>query len=244
MASLVDEEASDVPIKGLPGRILGTIFSPRETYASVAARPRILGALAAVLVVTAGATGVFLSTRVGRDSLLDQQLRTMESFGLRPSDEVYRSMQSNLRYAPYVAAASQVFVIPVVAAVVGGVVVTAFNAFMGGKATFKQVYAIVVHSGFVVALQALFVQPLNYARGSMSNPAKVGVFFPLLDTSSFLARFLGAIDLFLVWWMISLSIGVGVLYRRRTAPIAMTFVGCYVVIALAVALVMTSFPGA
>ena len=40
------------------------------------------------------------------------------------------------------------------------------------------------------------------------------------------------IDLFIVWWVIVLAIGLGVLYRRRTQPIAITLFGVYTVIAL------------
>ena len=38
-------------------------------------------------------------------------------------------------------------------------------------------------------------------------------------------------------------IGLGVLYRRRTAPIFWSFIGIYVIIALVVALVMWSASG-
>jgi hypothetical protein len=48
--------------------------------------------------------------------------------------------------------------------------------------------------------------------------------------------FLGTIDLFFVWATISLAIGLGVLYRRRTGPIATTMLGIYVVVALVIAL--------
>ena len=51
----------------------------------------------------------------------------------------------------------------------------------------------------------------------------------------FVTLFLGSIDLFLVWATINLAIGLGVLYKRRTGPIATTFLGIYVVIALVVA---------
>ena len=47
--------------------------------------------------------------------------------------------------------------------------------------------------------------------------------------------FLGSIDLFFVWATISLAIGLGVLYRRRTGPIAVTMLGLYVGIALVIA---------
>jgi hypothetical protein len=44
--------------------------------------------------------------------------------------------------------------------------------------------------------------------------------------------FLGAIDLFQVWSLLSLSIGLGVLYKRRTAPIAWGFFALGLVIIL------------
>ena len=51
------------------------------------------------------------------------------------------------------------------------------------------------------------------------------------------------IDLFVVWWVFVLAVGIGVLYRRRTQPIAMGLFGTYAVIALAVAAVMSRLGG-
>jgi hypothetical protein len=67
---------------------------------------------------------------------------------------------------------------------------------------------------------------------------------PVLDENSFPARLLGSIDLFLVWWMMSLAIGLGVLYKRRTAPIATTMLLTYGAIGLVVAGVRSALAGA
>jgi hypothetical protein len=45
----------------------------------------------------------------------------------------------------------------------------------------------------------------------------------MFDPGSFLARLLGAVDLFTVWQLMVLAIGVAVLYGKRTGPIATTF---------------------
>jgi hypothetical protein len=63
------------------------------------------------------------------------------------------------------------------------------------------------------------------------------VFVPMLEETSFVTIFLGTINLVLVWWVLSLAIGLGVLYRRRTGPIATALLFIYVVIALIVAMV-------
>jgi hypothetical protein len=59
----------------------------------------------------------------------------------------------------------------------------------------------------------------------------------MLEETSFVAVMLTAIDLILVWWLVSLAIGLGVLYKRRTGPIATTFLGLYALIALLIAFV-------
>jgi hypothetical protein len=66
---------------------------------------------------------------------------------------------------------------------------------------------------------------------------------PFLDENSFAERMLGSIDLFLIWWIVSLAIGLGVLYRRRTAPIATTLVVIYVTIGLVIAAIKTASSG-
>jgi hypothetical protein len=92
----------------------------------------------------------------------------------------------------------------------------------------------------ITALQTLFVVPLDYARQTLSSPTTLGAFVPFLDENSFLARLLGTIDLFQVWWLITLSIGLGVLYKRRTTPIAISLYTVYFVIILAIAALRTA----
>jgi len=128
--------------------------------------------------------------------------------------------------------------IPVMMLVLSGILFAVFNGFLGGGATFKQLFSVAVHAGAVSIIQQLFVFPLNYARESMSSATNLAVFLPMLDETSFLARMLGMIDLFIVWWVIVLAIGLSVLYRRKLTSIVMSFFIVYGVIAVAVAAFM------
>jgi hypothetical protein len=213
----------------------GVIFSPRAAYAAVAARPRVLGALAVVLTVIVAATFLFLSTEVGQQASLDDNVRRMEAFGRTVSDAQYAQMEQMAPYSRYFAAVFQLILMPVLALIVAGLAYAVFNAALGGDAAFKQVYAIVVHSGAIMVVQALFGLPLAYARESLSGTTNLGVFVPFLDENSFAARVLGSLDLFLIWWMVSLAIGLGVLYRRRTGPIATTLLVLYAAIGVVIA---------
>ncbi len=115
---------------------------------------------------------------------------------------------------------------------------------MAATATFKQVFSVVVHSGFVIAVQQFFILPLDYVRESMTSPTSLSVFLPFLEETSFAARFLGALDLSVLWWMLNLAIGLGVLYKRRTGPIAMGMFVTYLVIALVIAAIRSALSGA
>jgi predicted transporter len=65
--------------------------------------------------------------------------------------------------------------------------------------------------------------------------ANLAVFTPTLDDTTFVYKFLSYIDLFYVWSTFITAVGLGVLYKRRTGPIAMILLGIYFVIAAIIA---------
>jgi uncharacterized membrane-anchored protein YitT (DUF2179 family) len=113
-----------------------------------------------------------------------------------------------------------------------------FATFFGGDASFTQVFAVVAHSGLILAVQALFALPLAYTRETLANVTSIMVFLPMIDENTFMARAIGSVDFFRVWWTISLAIGLGVLYRRRTGPIAAALLIVYGAIAVVYAAVI------
>jgi Yip1 domain len=229
--------------KHLLARAAGVVLSPRSTYASIVAQPKVLGALALVVAIGAMGTIAFLSTQVGQQAALDQQVRQTEAFGRPMTDAQYAQMERLLPYFGYIGAAGQAISLVVISLIIAGLMFAIFNAILGGDATFKQVWAVVAHSGFVFSLQQLFVLPLDYVRESLTSPTTLSVFAPFLEEKSFAARLLGALDLFVMWWIVNLAIGLAVLYKRRTGPIATGLFITYVAIALIYAAVRTALSG-
>jgi Yip1 domain len=244
MVDTLSPQPASPPARGLAARVFGVLTSPRAAYADIAAHPRWLGALVVVLVTTIAPTSWLLSTEVGQRAVIDQQLQTLEGFGRTVSDQQYQQMQRMAPYSVYFAAVSQIVGLPLFALVTAGIAFAIFNGALGANATFKQVFAVVACSSVVTGLRALFATPLNYARESLSNPTSLASVFPFFEDNTFAARLLGSIDLFLVWWIVSLAIGLGVLYKRRTAPIATTLLIVYGAIALTIAAVRSALAGA
>jgi hypothetical protein len=222
----------------------GVVFSPRATYAGLVEQPRVVAVLIVVTAIACGAMFAFLSTEVGTDALTDFQLSRMQAIGRPMSDADYERFAQMTPYFRYFVPGTMLFSIPVVTLIVAALGLAVFNAVLGGNASFRQVAAIAAHANVLVGMQLLFVLPLNYATGSMASTTSLAVFFPMLDENGFLAQLLSQIDLFRIWWVVSLAIGFGVLFKRRTAPIAWSFLAVYGVVALGVASVMSALAGA
>ena len=244
MVDTLSAQLAATPARGLARRIFGVLTSPRATYADVTAHPRWLGALVVVVATTIASSTWLLSTDVGQRAVIDQQLQTAEAFGRPITDAQYEQLKRFAPYSVYFAAASQIIFLPLMALVIAGIAFAIFNGALGADATFKQVFAVVVFSGVLLALKALFSTPLNYARESLSSPTTLTAVVPLFDDNTFAARLLGSIDLFYIWWLTNLAIGLAVLYKRRTAPIATTFLLVYGAIALTIAAVRSVMAGA
>lgn len=238
MTTTTEDPGRTTARMGLFSRLVGILTSPGDTFARVAADPRPLGMLLLVMLVSAVCIGGFFGTEVGQQAFMDEQARRMEAFGRQMSPQQQRGMEMILPYMAYIGAGQALVFIPVVTLVVSGILLAVFNPFLGGRATFKQLFTVVVHSGAVIVVQQLFVWPLNYVRESMSSATNLAVFLPMLEETSFLARLLGTIDLFVVWWMIVLAIGLSVLFRRKFTSIVISLFVVYGAIAVAVAAFM------
>jgi hypothetical protein len=219
------------------------VTSPGATYRSVVAHPKWLGVLVVSTLVAAFFTALPLTTDAGRNAALDQQTETMKSFGVTVTDQMYDQMERAAGRMPYTTAGGVIVFGPVMTLVIAGILFGIFNA-MGGEASFKQAFSVVAHAGVVSVLGSVFSGAINYFRGGITSVANLGALLPMLPENSFFGHLIGAIDVFVVWWVIVLAIGIAVLYRRRTSPIAISFLGVYAVIALIIAVVKSRLGGA
>ena len=233
----VTAATADTPDMGLAARVVNVFFAPRKAYEAVAARPRVLGVLTLVIIVMMAAQFVFLSSEVGRNAAMNQQLDAMKAFGITITDEMVQRMEAGMENTRFTGPLAVGAFVPIIGAAVAGLLLAIFTVMSGGGATYKQVFSVVIHSNLIAALALLFTLPIAYAREELVSPARLSVFFPMLDDSGFFYQLLNTIDLFHVWSVINLSIGMAVLYKRRTGGAAAVLFAVYSVIVLIIAIV-------
>ena len=220
-------------------RILGVLRRPRRTLQEVVSHPHWAPLLVTLTLVTAAAGAAVSATDVGQLALVDQWERTALAFGQAVDDARYADLLAWSRLGPAVAAGNALLAGPGLALVVSLLVFVWMRARVRAV-SYSQVLAVVVHAGVVLAVGRLVAAPLVYARETTASATTVGAWFPSLDEASPVARFLGAIDLFTLWWAVVLGIGVAVLSGRRARTCAVWIVSVYVGLALVAAAVMAS----
>jgi hypothetical protein len=220
-------------------RIVGTVIRPRRTLRDIVANPT-WGRPALVLaLLTALAGAALMSTETGRLALVDQWERTGLAFGGRIDDAEYTTLRwwgERAGVAYGVGSALVRGPVLSLAVAVGLYLALRANATpqtgLGAGPSFQSVLAVVVHASAVLALRDLLAAPATYVRESMTSVGTLSLWLPAGDVTSPAARLLGTLDLLVVWWLVVLAIGIGVLYRRPSRPLAVTFVGLYVGVAL------------
>jgi hypothetical protein len=177
-------------------------------------------------------------TDVGRQALVDQLERTALAFGRPVDDAQYARFVEVSRNGPMYAAVRALATGPVLAFAASALIFGLFTVVAGGKATYRQALAVTVHAGVILALRQVVATPMNYAYESLASPATLTVFAPMLDEASAAARLLGAIDVFVIWWLVVLALGVALLYGRPARATVAAFVGAYVGFAVLLAIAM------
>lgn len=225
----------------LAARMVGVVRAPRATFERLAVNPRSADVLVVTFLVTALSSALLLKTETGRLALLDQWERTALAFGQTVGDSEYvalaKASENGATYAVVSALASG----PLLAVALSAILIGLFRRGAGGNVTFRHVLAVVAHSGVILMLRQVIAAPIVYVRETLASPTTFTMFFSTLDEGSPLARFFGSVDVFVIWWVVLVAIGMSVLYRRPARRLALAFMGTYVVLAgvLTIAMVLT-----
>jgi hypothetical protein len=229
----------------------GVIRHPRVTFTAILQAPSWAPVLVATTTITFLCGMGFLRTEVGRQALVDQWERTAIAFGQPVDDASYARMEETAAdgsFSVLYPAATALANGPVLVIAISGVLFFVLNRRSGADRgneredlsgpRYLHLLTVVSYAGVILALRQVIATPVDYVRESIASPTTLVQFFAMLDESSPLARFLGVIDLFVVWWIVVLAIGVSVLYQRPTRRLALAFTGAYVALALLAALAM------
>jgi hypothetical protein len=214
------------------------ITAPRATFHRVAAEPRWVGVLLLTTAVTILSGVLLLRTEVGQLALLDRLERAALAFGQKVDNARYAQLEALSARGPAYATVTGLLEIPALAVGIAALIYVLFRTRNGTPVSFRQLLSVVVHASVILAVREVIAAPIAYAYETLASPTALTRLLPMFDESSPIARFLGMLDAFILWWVAVLAIGVSVLYKRPAVRLIGTFIGGYVAAALLLALVM------
>jgi hypothetical protein len=221
-------------------RVLGVLLRPRATMDEVVRHPAFISTWVFVLLAVAVCGGLLLSTEVGRQALVDERVRVVEALGQRVDDAEYTRLQADPPWTVYLTSGGRLLITPpITIAVALGLLLLA--RLDGARTTFVTALAIAVHATVVLALQQIVATPLHYVSESLTSPTNLAGVLRIFDEGTWPARLFGTIDVFGLWWIWLLSLGLAAAAGKPARRYVVRLLAVYVGVAAIVAAVFAVF---
>ena len=219
----------------LPGRLLALATAPRVAMSSAVHLPlaSVLAAWAFLLLVWGAVGAGLLLTSVGRQALVDERVRVVESLGGRVDDGAYAGLQAAPPTWVYFTSGGRTLLTPPITLAVGAGLFVWLRR--GAPVTFVQCLSLSVHATAALVVQQVVATPLHLLRESLTSPFNLAALLPFFDEGSAAARFLGTIEIFGLLWVFLLAVGCAVVSERRTLGFIGPLLGTYAGVAAGVA---------
>ena len=221
-------------------RVTGVLMHPRSTMAEVVRRPVFTTTWVVVLLAVVICGGLLLSTPVGQQALVDERVRVTEALGQRVDDAAYARLQASPPLLVYLTSGGRLLLTPPITLLVAtGLMVLA--RLDGAAVPLRTALAIVVHATVVLAVQQVVATPVHYLYESLTSPTNVAGIVRVFDEGTWPARVFGTIDVFGVWWMWLLSVGLAAATAGSARRYLLRLTAVYVGVAAVVAAVFAVF---
>ncbi|MDH4067019.1 MAG: hypothetical protein OEW19_21675 [Acidobacteriota bacterium] len=205
--------------------------------AALLAVPTFTTTWAAVLAMWLMPAAWLLSTDVGRQALVDERVRIVEAFGGSIDDEAYARLQASPPWGVYLTTGGRYLVAPPVTALAALALVW-LARLDGVTLGLAAAMAVSVHASVVLAVQQLVVVPVQYLRESITSATSLAVLLPVLGDDTVMARVLGATDVFGLWWIWLLGLGVAAATGRPAVRYVWRLLAVYLGLAVITAVVL------
>ncbi len=217
------------------GSLLGTLVnvfvSPREAYEAIDRRPHWVLPLVIVLLATLVAA-FFITPMAMEEKMAEQREKLIEQRGMTPeqADQALAMGEKIGRITgPVMAPIPTVVVIAVVALAL----LFLGNVVFGGHSNYKKLFAMYSWTSLIGVLATMVKTPLMLSRGTVDVQTSLAAFLDPAQKGTFLYQLLARTDVFSLWKLVLVCIGMAVLYRISTKRAATGVVALYLVYAIA-----------
>ena len=230
------EEVKSTEIKeekmGFLTRIFGVFFEPKKVFSFLNNKPSWLFAFLLILII-----GAIIAEIILPQSLLQQK----EIFSNIPR---FSSSPEMLEKMTEVTTGARISTIvgEIIKTLIGLFLLTSLvyffcNIILGGDSSYKRVLSVVTYTSFITVLGAILKTPLILAKNSADVQTSLALLMPEGDFTKIRFMLLSALDIFSIWQLILIAIGITVLYKfSMTKALVATIIGWLILVFLSIGL--------
>jgi hypothetical protein len=201
-------------------RFAGIYIEPREMFADIVRRPDIIWPLA-VTVISAMVLTETMLAKVGMERIIRNQLEQGGQAARMTPEQLDQAVRQGAGIATFVTHIMGVVAPPIFLLIVAGIGLAVLNSFFGMQLKFKTVFSVACYSqlvgvlGALTGLAVILFGDVERFNAQSPTPTNLGFFLNPVETSKPLMALAGSLDIFTIWFLILLSIGLSEASGRK-----------------------------
>lgn len=214
-------------------RIIGVLFSPDATFASIARRPDWVVPLV-ILLIMSMAAGVVIAQHVDFGSAARDAMEQNKNMSQEQIDRAVKMSASIGKVATYLSPVLSVIGLLVIA----GVLLLAFRLF-GGEGDFKQAFSVTCYASMPSVIKGIVMLIIILAKGGIIPAQALATlvrsnlgFLADYKASPMAFALLSSLDIFSIWYLVLLIIGFAYVARVSKAKSAVIIVSLWILVLL------------
>ncbi len=221
-------------------RAVGIFISPGRAFESIVRRPGFLTPLI-IAIVAAIAVSETMMQKIGMERIVRRTIELSGNASRMSAEQVEQAVHQGATLGAILGRVGELVGAPIYLLIVAAVGLFIVNVMFGATTNFKVSFSVVCYAylvglvGTVLALVLILFGDPEQFNPQNFIPSNVGFFLNPHETSRPLYAIASSFDIFTTWFLILVSIGLSIATARkvRPVPIFLTFLGMWLVWALA-----------
>ncbi len=208
------------PTMSFPARVAGIFLEPRETFADVVRRPDIIWPLAMSVIAGVAFTETMLA-KIGMERIIRNQLEQGGQAARMSSEQLQQAVSQGASIGAIISHIMGVVAAPIYLLLVAALGLAILNSFFGAQLKFKTAFSVTCYSqlvgvlGVLTGLAVILFGDAERFNAQNPMPTNVGFFLNPLETSKPVLALAGSADLFTIWGLVLLGIGLSEASGRK-----------------------------
>jgi len=208
---------------------MGIFISPGETLADVARKPDFVAPLIAGVLGAIAVTETML-WKIGMERIVRTSIEQSGRASSMSPEQMDQAVRQGARIGGIFAHIGGIVVVPISLLILAGLGLLIVNLIFGAKAKFKTVFSLICYANLVSLLGSLMAVAVilfgdpDHFNAQNPVPANVGFFLNPLEVSKSLYALASSADIFTIWLLILIAMGLSEATERKVKPLSIFLV--------------------